>query len=94
MEELKTGIVQYDGEELRIYWSVKEIPKPSELKKMQEILINTPIKLIPQLRLSIDQMKLITINITILECKFLLSQYTYLPQISINITILECKSKR
>ena len=48
MEELKTGIAQYDGEELRIYWSVKEIPKPSELKKMQEILINTPVKLIPQ----------------------------------------------
>ena len=61
MEELKTGIAQYDGEELKIYWSTKEIPKPSELKKMQEILINTPIKLIPQLRLSIDQMKLIKV---------------------------------
>ena len=61
MEELKTGIAQYDGEELRIYWSVKEIPKPIELKRMEEILRNTLVKLIPQLRLSMDQMKLVKV---------------------------------
>ena len=63
MDKLKSGIFQYDenNNELKLYWNVPKIPKPSELKLQTEILLNSPIKLIPQLRLSLDQMKLIKI---------------------------------
>ena len=61
--ELKTGIFSYDEErnELKLYWSVPEIPKGKELKEKKEILENTPMKLIPKLRLSLDQMRLIKV---------------------------------
>ena len=65
MENLKleSGIYQYDKKtnEIKLYWNVPVIPKASELKIATEYLNNCPIKLIPQLRLSLDQMRLIKV---------------------------------
>lgn len=57
MDELKLGVFQYDevNDELRLYWNVEKIPKLSELEEKRELLENTSIKLIPQLRLNIEQ---------------------------------------
>ncbi len=39
----------------------------------------------------LEQEKALTINITILECKFLFTSIIFLSDQTINITILECK---
>lgn len=63
VDELKTGMFQYDeeNEELRLYWNVEKIPKPSKIEEKREVLENTLMKLIPQLRLSLEQMRLIKV---------------------------------